>query len=358
MNPNSSSQNQPRRQQPMVQYRVLDPQHGGLVVSTFAHPSEWQARSQVIWNMQHTNVPAQVFAMTFNPNGMEAFEFFPMQAFYWIEGDLTGVQIGQNPHGMVRMPPRPAPDALANLVIPVFRSDRQNFRVTGVQPMQNLSQIFNDPPPQQGESLMVRVEYEERGRAIEEEFYGVYQWVPATNGALNWGFPRLFSFRSERGQLNAMRQTFWQIAGSLQPNAQWRQLYEHTMQQLMSGVIVRDEIIRDILDHQIEVNEVNRGERERVRNEQSIKVAESVERERRNHERAQDHQTRQEVVGDLLGDQTRFDNPNSDAGNPHVMQGHAQYVWTDNRGNYHYTNDPMDNPNHYKGGHWVLATRI
>jgi hypothetical protein len=359
MNPNSSSPNQPReRQQRMTQYRILDGQHGGLVVSTFAHPSDWQARSQVIWNMQHTNVPAQVYALTFNPNGVEAFEFFAMQAFYWIEGDLTGVQIGQNSHGLVRMPPRPAPDALANLVIPAFRSDRQNLRVTGVQPMQNLSQIFNDPPPQQGESLMARVEYQERGRAIEEEFYGVYDRVPATNGALNWGFPRLFSFRSERGQLNSMRQTFWEIAASLQPNPVWRQLYEQTMQQLMSGVIDRDGIIRGILDKQIQENEEARRERERVRNEQNIKVAESAAWGRRNHEGAQDHHTRQEQVGDLLVDQTRFDNPNSDVGNPHVMQGHAQYVWTDNRGNYHYTNDPMDNPNHYKGGHWVLATRV
>lgn len=357
MNPNSPTQNQ-LQQQRMAQYRILDPQHGGLVVSTFAHPSEWQASSQVIWNMQHTNVPAQVFAKTFNPNGMEAVEFFPMQIFYWIEGDVTRVQIGQNSHGMVRMPPRSASDALANLVIPVFRSDRQNFRVTGVQPMQNLSQIFNDPPPQQGESLMVRVEYQERGRAIEEEFYGVYDWAPATHGALNWGFPRLFSFRSERGQLNSMRQTFWQITGSLQPNPVWKQLYDQTMQQLMSGVIDRDGVIRGILDKQNEANEKARIERERIRNEQNAQLAARLAREGRNREPARDHHTHQEVVGDLLGNETRFDNPNSDVGNPHVMHGHAQYVWTDNRGNYHYTNDVMDNPNHYKGGHWVLATRI
>ncbi len=357
MNTNSSSQNQPQQER-MAQYRIIDQQHAGTIVSTFAHPSEWQASSQVIWNMQHTNVPAQVFAKTFNPNGMEAFELFPMQIFYWIENDRTGVQIGQNSHGLVRMAPRPAPDALANLVIPVFRSDKQNFRVTGVQPMQNLSQIFNDPPPQQGESLMVRVEYQERGRAIEEEFYGVYDWVSATHGALNWGFPRLFSFRSERGQLNSMRQTFWQIAGSLQPNPVWRQLYDQTMQQLMSGVIDRDGVIRGILDTQIKLNDEARLERELVWNRQNAELAERLARGGRNHERAQDHHTRQEEVGDLLGDQTRFDNPNSSVGNPHVMHGHAQYVWTDNRGNYHYTNDPMDNPNHYKAGHWVPATRV
>jgi hypothetical protein len=83
-------------------------------------------------------------------------------------------------------------------------------------------------------------------------------------------------------------------------------------------------------------------------------IIEETRREIR--ERSQTHLTPQEQFGYLLRDQTPFHDPNSTAGNPHVMQGHAQYVWTDNRGNFHYTNDPMDNPNHHKPGHWVPAT--
>jgi hypothetical protein len=355
MNPNSP---QPLATQ-FARHQIIDQQNGGLVVSAFTYPSDWQARSQVFWNMQHTNVPAQIFAMAFNPKGVDSFEFFPMQAFYWIEGDLTGVPIGQNSHGLVRMPPRPAPDALANLVIPNFRGDRQNLRVTGVQPVQNLWQIFNDPPPRQGEGLMARVEYEERGRGIEEEFYGVYDWVPVNGSTLNWGFGRLFSFRAERGQLEARRPTFWQIAGSLQPNPQWKQFYDQVVAKLMSGVMLRDQDIRGMLRAQIRQGEANIREIDRGIAEQSARVAESVARQGRiNNERSQDRFSPQDAFGYALRDQTPFEDPSSAAGNYHVMQGNYQYVWTDNQGGFHYTNDPTDNPNLNRPGHWVPATPV
>ncbi len=358
MNPNSLHPRQPSASQ-FARHQIIDRQNGGIVVSTFTYPSEWQARSQIVWNMQHTNVPAQVFATAFNPNGVEAFEFFPMQAFYWIEGDLTGVPIGQNAHGLVRMPPRPAPDALANLVIPNFRGDRQNLRVTGVQREENLWGIFNDPPPQQGEGLRARVEYDERGRDIEEEFYGVYDWVPVSGSVLNWGFGRLFSFRAERGQLEARRQTFWQIAGSLRPNPQWKQLYDQVIEKLMSGVRLRDQDIRGMLGAQIRQGEANIHYNDELIAERSVRVAESVERQRQiNNALSQDTFTRQQAFGYDLRNQTPFEDPSSAAGNYHVMEGNYQYVWTDNQGGFHHTNDPTDNPNLNRPGHWVPATPV
>lgn len=363
MNPNSSYQNQPRaQQQQMTQYRILDGQHGGLVVSTFAHPSNWQARSQVIWNMQHTNVPAQVFAMAFNPNGVEGFETFPMQAFYWLGQDYGTVPIGQNSHGLVCMPPRPAPDALANLVIPALRRDRQNLRVRGAYPVSNLWEIFNDPPPQQGESLVACVEYEERGRTVEEEFYGVYDWNQTPGGSImqtNWGFARLFCFRAERGQLDGMRETFWQIAASFQPNPQWKQLYDQVTQQLNGTFMGRiDDYYNTVLPGQKRAVEQNIANNAQFIKNSNARVNSIIQQTRREiRERSQSLLSPQEQFGYLLRDQNAFDDPSSRGGNPHVMQGHAQYVWTDNQGNYHYSNEPMDNPNHYKAGHWVLATR-
>nr|MBA3321745.1 hypothetical protein [Pyrinomonadaceae bacterium] len=323
MNPNPPYQNQPRvQQQRMAQHRIVDEQQQGLVVSTFAHPNEWQARSQVVWNMQHTNLPALVYAAAFNPNGVESFEFFPTQAFFWLEGDYGTVPIGQNSHGLVRMPPRPAPDALANLVIPNFRGDRQNLRVTGVWPVPNLWQIFNDPPPQQGESLMARVEYEEHGRAIEEEFYGVCEWVPAS-GQLNWGFGRLFSFRAERGQLDALRETFWRIAGSLQPNPQWKQLYEQIAQQLMAGFNVRVGQTYERFAREREMGRQNIAYNEQLNNQRTAQVNASIEQQRQlNHERSQHHYTPQDAFGDALMGRTAFHDPNSTEGNYHYEQGH------------------------------------
>jgi hypothetical protein len=341
----------------LARHSIIDNQNGGMVVSSFAHPSDWQAHSQVVWNMQHTQLPALVHAVTFNPNSMECFEFLPMQAYFWLETDFGTVPIGQNSRGLVRMPPRPAADALANLVIPQLRRDRQNLRVTGVQPMQNLWQLFKDPPPQNGECVMARVEYEVQGRAIEEEFYGVYSWNQGMQ--VNWGFGRLFCFRAERGQLNAKRETFWQIAASFQPNPQWGQRYDQIVQQLMAGFQVHIDATNARLAGEIQMGIANLAFSAQQSARRTAQVEASVAQTHREiGERAQSHLTPQEQVGYLMRGQTPFEDPNSNFGNPHVMQGQAQYVWTDNRGTFYSTDNPRENPNHDKPGHWVLATPV
>lgn len=357
MYPNSLPQNQPPRKQ-FAEHRVVDHQNDGMVVSSFAHPSDWQAHSQVAWNMEHTEMPARVHAVTFNPDGLECFEFLPMQVFFWLEGDFGTVPIGQlGQHGLVRMPPRPAPEALANLVIPYLRREQQNLRVTGVQSVPNLWHAFNDPPPQQGgEGIMARVEYEVAGRAIEEEFYGVYSWNQQMQ--LNWGFGRLCCFRAGRGQLDAARPTFWQIAASLQPNPQWQQRHDQIAQQLFAGFMVRINATYARFERERQQSIATLASSAQFRIRQDAQTADSVARTHREiGERSQPQLTRQEQFGYLLRGQTLFEDPSSNAGNPHVMQGHAKYVWTDNNGTF-YSTDTEENPNHDRPGHWVLATPV
>jgi hypothetical protein len=49
---------------------------------------------------------------------------------------------------------------------------------------------------------------------------------------VNWGFIRLFSYRADRGTLDALRPVFWRVARSAKVNPQWQQLYTQVMQQL------------------------------------------------------------------------------------------------------------------------------
>jgi hypothetical protein len=356
MNPNTPHQNQSHAPR-FLRHSIVDHQNGEMEVSNFAYPSEWQTRSQVVWNMQDTNLPALVHAATYNPKAVESFEFLPRQIFFWLEGNYGLVPIGQKGHGLIRMPPQSPPDALANLVIPYFRGDRQNLRVTSAQPMQNLWQIFNDPPPQRGEGVMARVEYEEYGRAIEEEFYGVCDYVPATGGALNWGFGRLFCFRAERGRLDAMRETFMRIAGSLQFNSQWGQLYDRVAQQLMDGFMIRIQETYARFEREKMMSARNLAYNDQLIKERGQRVAASVEQTQQQiWQRSQSHSNQQDVVGNLMSDTAPYNDPNSNVGNPHYAPSSAKYVWTDGQGNFHYTDDPMDNPGHYLAGSWALAT--
>lgn len=356
MNLNSPHQN-PSHARQFARHSIVDQQNGGAVVSTFAHPREWRASSQVVWTMEHTEVPVQVRASAFNPNGVESFEFLPMQAFYWLENDYGTVPIGHNSHGLVRMPPMPAPKALAELVIPHFRGDRQNLRVTGVQPVPNLWQVFNDPPPPQGESLMARVEYEERGRAIEEEFYGVYSWNQGQQ--YNWGFGRLFCFRSERGQLDRLRETFWQIANSVQFNPQWNQLHEQILQQLKNRFMGGISDYYDRVQREQAAVQQNIANNAQINVRRNAQVNASIDQTRQAiHERSQYHYTPQDAFGDALRNQTPYHDPNSTAGNPHYVEGNPLYVKTDGRGNFRTSNDPTYDPNHHEDGNWVDATPI
>ncbi|MBC8030278.1 MAG: hypothetical protein H7Z16_09220 [Pyrinomonadaceae bacterium] len=356
MYPNPPHHNQSSGPQ-LARHSIIDPQNRGMTVSSFVHPSEWQAHSQVVWNMQHTTQPALVHAVTFNPNSMECFEFLPMEAFFWLETDYGTVPIGQNSRGQVRMPPRPAPEALASLVIPHLRGDRQNFRVTGVQPMQNLWQLFKDPPPPNGECVMARVEYEMQGRAIEEEFYGVYSWNQGMQ--LNWGFGRLFCFRAERGQLNAVRETFWQIAASFQPNPQWGQRYDETVQQLMAGFQVGIDATYARLEGERQIGIANLAYNAQLREQRNAQVEASIAQTRQQiDERSQYHYTPQDAFGDALMGRTAYQDPNSEYGNPHYVEGNPLNVKTDGRGNFRTSDDPTYNPGDKEDGDWFDATEI
>jgi hypothetical protein len=338
------------------EHQIIDHQNDGMVVSTFAHPADWEARSEVLWNMSHTEVPAQVYATAYNPHGTECFEFLPMQAFFWLETDFGTVPIGQNAHGMVRMPPREAPDALANLVIPAFRRQCQNLRVTGVSQAQNIWALYKDPTPPNGQCVMARVEYEAQGQAFEEEFYGAYDWNQGMQ--FNWGFARLFCFRAARGLLEGAREKFWRVAGSVQPNPQWQQRHQQICQQLMAGFNVRISATYARFEEEKRRGIQNIRDNEQLLLQRSAQVEASVEQTRRqNEERSHPGFDRQQAFGDMLMNRTPYHDPNSSAGNYHYEPGDPKYVWTDGQGNFHPTEDPFEDPNHSRTGNWVRAER-
>jgi hypothetical protein len=89
-------------------------------------------------------------------------------------------------------------------------------------------------------------------------------------------------------------------------------------------------------------------------------LAASLEKERRQREedaRERDRYTVRDASGDALMGRTPYDDPNS-PGVYHYEQGSPGYVWTDGLGNFHSTDDPLEDPNHHLNGHWVPARKI
>lgn len=221
-------------------HQVVDPQHGNMVASEFEHPMGWTARSNMVWNFQNMSLPAVAYAQTFNPSGFEAVEFFPVEMFFWLEPHYNFYDEGQVVQGQAFLPPMEAAEAMQHWVIPKYRGNRPGLRVVGTAHVPKLAErsglSLNGGTT---EDICVKVEYPHSGKLVEEELYGakVVQNVPyygpqGMTLQINWGFVRLFSFKAEKGALDAQRELFWTIAGSLRTNPDWDQLYVSVLQQL------------------------------------------------------------------------------------------------------------------------------
>ncbi len=347
-----------------VSYSVVDPQHQGMVVYAFEQPSEWAAQSQVVWHFEQTALPVEVYSTAFNPHGSQALEFLTTEAFFWLEPNYGNIAIGQNSRGQTCMPPMPAQDALVRLVIPKYRGNRQNLRVVGVQPMPDLPRAFNDPTLFQLslESAMARIEYEAQGRTFEEEFYGSQTLNRAPSGSvvqINWGFVRLFSFRAERGQLDAVRPTFWRIVGSLRPNPQWQQLYQQVTQQLNSQVQQQVNNSYANLSAQQQLSQQNMAYNDQLNQQRSQNIESSIQQQQQLQQQGSGSQySTQEAFGDSLMGREAYIDPSSATGNYHYEYGYNQYVWTDNQGNFQSAPDPNFDPNVNADRTWVQVPKV
>lgn len=90
-------------------------------------PSGWQFQGGVGWLNDNPGMPAVVAFQVLNPAGLEAFEVFPNQSFYWTNNpmSLMTFPIGSRYYGNEVRPPMNAQQSLRQIVLPRFRSNQQ-----------------------------------------------------------------------------------------------------------------------------------------------------------------------------------------------------------------------------------------
>lgn len=331
-------------------YQITDQQNQGLAVATFDAPQGWQTESYVIWNVQNISLPAQIYAGTFNPDGTEAFEFLPVEAFYWLEPNW-GNPIGQqSKYGLLCLPPTPAAETMMRYVVPKYRGNRNSLRVVGVQPIPDLPQILNAPEllPMQHEGVVVRLEYEEHGHTFTEEFCGVQtlqQAHGAMNVQINWGFARLFCYRAAKERFDAQRNLFWQIACSVRNNPQWQQLYQQIALQLNAqhGAFIAGwkAKLQSEADFQQQLTSYYQERRER----QNADIAQKIASDQRRREPAPAHLTPLEQWRNELGGETAYQNPYGSEGNIIYHTSCDAVVWMNEHGERAGSPDPNFDPN-------------
>jgi hypothetical protein len=358
MTPDSPGSNGPG-ESPMVLHQVIDRRHNGVVAWAFQHPPGWQARSDVVWNLEHMSFPVISFAQAFNPQGAELVEVLPSESFCWLEPDYGMYPQGQNVLGQISLPPMPAVDALVRWVIPRYRGNRGDFRIVEAGPMPGLvEQLGVDLKGVPGEGARARVEYTENGTPVEEEFYGisVLQRVPyhgpmGTMIQINWGFARLFTFRAARGELEARRELFWRIVRSGKVNPLWEQLCAQVMQQLQeqfnqyiqmgySQIQAAGQMSRAISANNDAMLSAFEGQR--------LAAAQSSRAARAS---ASSDDSSSDSFSEYIRGVETYDDP---YWGESQQDSDYDYHWTDGQGNYQQSNDPFFNPNIGSNQNWSL----
>lgn len=367
-----------------VRHQVVDRQHQNMPVSTFLIPAGWRAETEVYWNYQHSNFPVTSRGRVSNPAGAEQFEFLPSELFFWGEPDYGLYPQGQNVGGSVYLPPLSGVDALTRLVIPKYRGDRHDLRITGGGPVPNLVLMLNakDLEGRPYEGVKAKLEYTEQGRALEEEFYAchIVNATPPMYGPtgpsrqINWGLTRLFCFRADRGRLDDSRHLFWRIASSLKGNPQWQQfssqLTQRLQQQQQQGFQQQldqfDQMGRERLrmnqqasDQFVANNQayIDRQD-ERIRNSFNTPPPPSTPDYASGYTQSDSSSGEygsHEAHLDTVREQESFYNPNDTS--REKVSGYHDYIWTDQTGNVRTSNDPNYDPNDGTGADWTLARK-
>jgi len=350
----------PSDETPFALHQVIDRQHQGLVASVFEYPAGWQARSDIAWNFQNVSFPMLSYAQVRHPQGVERLEFWPTEAFCWIEPSAYGFyQQGQNVLGQTVMPPMSAADAMTRWVVPRWRGNSHGLRIVGVSLIPQLAQILNaDLKGLPGEGAGVRIEYAEQGTLLEEEFYGIQvaQNVPyyGPMGAMtqiNWFLTRVFSFRAEKGQVDSRREMFWRIARSVKLNPQWERLYAQIMQQLQA------QFDQYIAMGYSQIQAAGQMSRAISANNDAWLNAFEQQRQAAWHSShsssgsSSESRSPNEAFSEYIRGVETYDDPYYGESQQDY---NYQYHWTDGFGNYQHSNDPFFNPNLDSNQNWTL----
>jgi len=351
-----------------IVHQVIDRMHNGIVVSTFEIPLGWQAQSNVNWNYQHLSFPVTASAFCFNPNGTEAVEMFPVDAFYWLEPDYGFQQPGQNSLGQTCLRPVSAEQTMLTWVLPKYRANRPNLKIIGTIPMPDLPDKINlNLQGVRMEGVAVKIEYAENNQVVEEVIYGVRieQQAPPSYGAggiiiqTNWGFAKLFSFRAAQGRFEENRDNFWHIMRSAKTNPQWEQMYNQILQQMQAQFNQYLQAGYDQINAATQMSRQISAQNDAWLAQQAQKrEADHLawEQKRQQENDAWGRYTNNDAFGDYMMGRETYQDPNAPLGEVQV-DGYHDYVWTNKREEYIPTNDPNYDPNIGSNQEWILLKK-
>jgi len=211
-----------------------DLQGTGMNAFRLLIPSGWQFQGSVSWLNDNPGMPTVVAFLVLNPAGLEAFEVFPNQSFYWTKNPMSRMTfpIGSLYYGNEVRPPMNAQQSLRQIVLPRFRSNQQ-ITILKEEHLPDLPNQIRTTPvdpnlPLIADGAKIRIRNPFNSEVIEEEIFGCVEVTntsaPTKMGLMEmtfWFADYMMGFRGRSGQLDSLADLFRTILTSFQLNQQW-----------------------------------------------------------------------------------------------------------------------------------------
>jgi hypothetical protein len=192
-------------------------------------PVDWQVEGGIIWWVPvNCAYPAALRLRAFNPRGAEEVNVFPARPFSWSPQGIAFFPPGSYYLGNEVRPPVDATGYVRQYLIPRFRPQLAQARLTGVQPLPELSQaaaaaLAGLSP--KSSAARVSFEYEQAGRTVQEDVYVAIVMIPVVQSIVGWGPYTLVSVTAEKSQLADRSRLFTTMVTSLSPTFRWYNRY-------------------------------------------------------------------------------------------------------------------------------------
>ncbi len=331
-----------------ITYTYKDPMVG-MEAFRLLIPKGWQAQGSITWSANPA-LPTQSRFRFHDPDSQSELNIFPSQSYFWTDNQVF---LRTNPPGSLRFGtlvarPIEMKTSFVRIIIPNFRSGVSKLRIVEQKNVPELAQLAQGQPAPgviaRAEGGKVRIEYQEKGRLMEEEIYAaVSQFITRQPGSFlspdysinYWYIDYIFSFKAEKGKLDDQSKLFQTMIYSLKVAPQYFAKVVNVKEMLAQMAIQRIHATGRIGEIIAQAGSDIRADQQQAW-EQRQQVQERI---------AQN-------FSDYVRGVERFHDPL--AGKEVELPAGYGHAWANNLGEYIVSDSPSYNPNIGSSHHWEL----
>lgn len=337
--------------QTFITYRYVDPMTG-MEAFRLLIPKGWRAEGSIRWSTTPA-LPVKSRFRFYNPNGSEEFNLFPAHTYFWTNNRMTlsTKPPGSQMFGSVVAQPVSLNTAFTHVVIPGAKRNTKGMIILAQKEVPELAQLAKGMPVSgvrsEAKAGKMRIGYQEKGKQVEEELYAaVSQFIvnmPASrfSGAsfINyWYIDDVFSFKAEKGKLDANARLFQTMIYSIKLNRDWYAKVANVKEMLAQQKMKQIKAVGRIGDM------VARA---------GSKLREDQMRDWENRQKRYDRVAQNQ--SDTIRGVDRYYDQRSGREVELPVGGHA---WGNNLGEYFVAESPSANPNEGSNQHWERLSPV